>query len=106
MPLMAGDFEVITVSTVPIGFTASKLLPTSGQYLGKKAERVECTLETDQIRFQKHIVANQTLSASVGHIKNVFNEWAEKGHATLFNYRMIRSGSDDAHVTVSYYYQV
>ena len=106
MPLMAGDFEVITVSTDPIGFTASKLLPTTGQYAGKKAERVECTLETDQIRLQKHIVANQTLSASIGHIKNVYDEWAEKGHATLFNYRMIRAGSDDAHVTVSYYYQV
>ena len=105
MPLMAGDFEVITVSSTPIGFTASKLLPSSGYYAGKKAERVECVLESNPIRLQKHLVAAQTLSASVGHPKNVLDEWAEKGHATLYNYRMIAQAGD-AHVTVTFYYQV
>lgn len=105
MPLMAGDFEVITVSSSPIGFTASKLLPTTGYFANKKAERVECVLEGNSIRLQKHLVANQTLSTSIGHPKNVLDEWAEKGHGTLYNYRMIAQGGN-ATVSVTYYYQV
>ena len=106
MPLMAGDFERITVSSSPIGFTLSKLLkadPDNADIV-RKAERVELTLEGNPIRIQKHLVANQTLSTTVGHIKNVLDEWSEKGHATLYNYRMIATGAD-AHVTVTYYYQ-
>jgi hypothetical protein len=102
---MAGDFETITVSSSPIGFTASKLNPTTGYFAGRKAERVECSLEGNPIRFQKHLVANQNLAAGVGHPKNVLDEWAEKGHATLFNYRMIAQGADGT-VSVTFYYQV
>ena len=106
MPLMAGDFERITVSSSPIGFTLSKLLKVdvSNPEIVRKAERVEITLEDNPIRLQKHLVADQTLSTTVGHPKNVLDEWSERGHATLYNYRMIAQGAD-AHVNVTYYYQ-
>jgi len=102
--LKCGDYESITVSTSPIGFTASKLAPTSGNYANKHAEAVLITVEDGAIRFRAD---GTNPSASEGHILLAGDErywyW---GYHDLVNIKFIRKDAVDAKVKVSYFYRV
>ena len=60
-----GGYEAITVNTA-IGFTAAKIMPTSGDFEGMACQAVFCTLETDDIRFT--VDGETTPSSTVGHL--------------------------------------
>jgi len=63
-----GGMEVVTVAATAIGFTASKLIPSSGIYKGMIAQEVFCTLETAPIRYT---VDGTTPTTAIGHLVNI-----------------------------------
>ena len=59
-----GGYEAITVNTA-IGFTASEIRPTTGDFAGHTCQAIFATLETDSIRFT---LDGTTPSSTVGHL--------------------------------------
>ena len=51
----AGGYESLVVDNTAggVGFTAAEIRPTSGDFLGKAAQRVEITVENQSVRFTK-----------------------------------------------------
>ena len=49
--LHCGEYEAITVSNSPIGFSESKYNPTTGQSANSNAKKIFCRVENSPIRF-------------------------------------------------------
>jgi hypothetical protein len=83
---ISGGYEALTVDTV-IGFTATKIKPTSGNFLGKVCQEVLCTLETDDIRFT---LDGTTPTALIGHLLEKGQNLTIKNPADIVNFRAIK----------------
>lgn len=83
--------EVITVSTVSIGFTAATI--------ARGAVTAFCTLASADIRFWNHGTAP---SSTVGHAMAAGQSFTLYGATNLSNFRAIRSGGSDGVLTCSY----
>jgi hypothetical protein len=88
---ISGGYETITVSNVAIGFTAAKIIPTSGDFLGKVCQAVFCTLETDSIRFT---LDGTTPTSAIGHLLNAGQNLTLKNPSDISNFRAIRVTGD------------
>lgn len=100
--LVAGDYEQITVSDSAIGFTSTKLQPTSGTYSGKSARKVDIVPEDGEVRFR---VDGTDPTASVGMPLPLGTHRTLKEYNTLSQARFIRVGASDVTLSVTYYYQ-
>lgn len=82
------DFEQITVDATAGGktFTAAKLT-----LQGNKVNRVWCRLETAQIRVLK--VGNVTVTASVGTLMEIGDQFTLTDQEEMLNFRAIRTGA-------------
>lgn len=87
------DFETITVSTVAIGLTASKINSTP------KPKKVIITVENAQLRYR---MDGTDPTANVGHLANPMDSITLEGYSQLQNTKFIRKGSTDASISVSY----
>lgn len=93
---VAYDFESITVSTVSIGFTATKITPVGTN----PAIYANCTLETAQVRFRSDGLAP---SATVGQLVAVGNGIEVCGQQNIQTVRFIRQGAADGTLQCHYY---
>ena len=85
------DSEKITVSSSAVGFTASKIAPTSSRP-DQYANEASCSVEADDMRWLA--VASQTPTASTGVLQKkdlVFNIY---GYVNIKNFRAIRVTTD------------
>ena len=97
----AGDYESITVSSTAVGFTASKLNPTSGDFKGMNCKEVYCTSETASLRFRMDGI-NPT--ATEGHLLPSGSELKIKNPQSIAKFKAIRNTTTDAVLKVTYYY--
>lgn len=90
------DFETITVSTVAIGFTASKISTATA-----KASYAFFTLETADIRYR---VDGVDPTAAVGHAAtSTVPGYFVCGITAVSQFRAIRSGGSDSTMRVTYF---
>jgi len=94
------DFETITVSSTAIGFTATKIKPTTGDFKGMTAVEAFFTVETAQIRFR---CDGTDPTSSVGHLLSSGDSVTIRGKNNVNNFKAIRVSSD-ATIQVSYRY--
>jgi hypothetical protein len=108
-PLPAVDYESITVSTVSIGCTASKLLVQtvlSGTSEGrayidnKRVDEALFTVETNPVRFR---LDGTDPTAAEGHLLQAGDSIVVTGYSNLSKLRFIRQGAADGTVKATYY---
>ena len=92
-----GGYETITVNTA-IGFTAAKIMPTSGMFKGMACQEVFCTLETDAIRF---LLTGDTPTSSVGHPLKKDSDLTISNANDIKNFKCIKV-TTNASLTVTY----
>lgn len=107
----AKDFEQITVSSVSIGFTASKLTVVNEPYARsggmdlsfvevKRMEEAFVTVETNPIRYT---LDGTTPTAAVGHLLQPGDSLVISGVTALTTARFIRQGAADGAISVTYF---
>lgn len=85
------DYESITVPTGVVGFTATKIKPTSGLYSGIEADFAMVTVESNSIRYRLDGIDP---SSSEGHL-TAASDGFELHSATLIrNFKTTRVTSD------------
>jgi len=96
------DYERITVSTSAVGFTAAKLNPMGDdlQRNLRKARLILVTVETDTIRYTIHGV--NPVATSLGHLGRVGDVLSFANWQAMKNFRAIREGGADGHLSVTY----
>lgn len=88
-----GGYEAIAVNTA-VGFTAAKIMPTSGQFKGMACQAVFCTLETDDIRFT--IDGTTTPSSTVGHLLKAGESLTISNASDIDNFNCIKVTTNGA----------
>lgn len=83
---ISGGYEALSVDTA-IGFTSTKILPTSGDFLGQPCQEVFCTLETDQIRFT---LDGTTPTSLIGHLLEAGQNLTLKNPSDIKNFKAIK----------------
>ena len=89
------SYEAITVATVAIGFTASKLVPDSATPPGQAF----VTVETASCRFR---MDGSDPTSTEGHLLQVGDSINVTGTQNLYNFRAIRDTATSATLRVSY----
>ena len=84
-------YEAITVSSTAIGFTAAKILPTTGDFKAHRCQAVFATLETDSIRFT---LDGTTPTNLIGHLLTSGQNLTIRNAVDIVNFRAIRVTSD------------
>lgn len=97
----ATDFETVTVSTVSIGFTASKILQNVTGGTKRRCVKALFTVETNPVRFRFDGTAP---TATVGHLMAAGDSFLVTGDANVSNMRLIRQGGADGTVMVTYFF--
>ena len=87
------DFETITVASIAIGLTASKLTTTP------KPKRAFITFETAQCRMR---MDGTDPTDTVGHLYNPTQSLLLEGYSQLNNVKWIRTGATSATLQVTY----
>lgn len=100
--LVAGDFEQITVSSTAIGFTSTKLQPTSGTYSGQSAHKIACVPEDGEVRYRND---GTSPTATVGMVLPLGETLELSGYETLSGTKFIRTAGDVI-LNVTYYYHL
>lgn len=98
---IAGDFEQLTISSVAVTPTSSKLLVTLANGRTKSAARAFITVETAGMRLRFDGVAPTT---SVGHLIAAGDYITIDGVENVSNIKMIRATGSDSTVNVTYFY--
>lgn len=90
------DFETITVSSVAVGFTSSKLAPENS----KAPSRALVSFETATMRFRYD---GGDPTSTVGHpTSSSGDSFILEGEESLRNFKAIRSGESDGTIQVTY----
>jgi hypothetical protein len=94
------SYEAITVGSTAVGFTASKITPTTGDWKNQDCQVAEFRVETDQIRYRLD-GADPTSVAGSGTLVNVGDIVTIRGTNNIKRFRAIRVTAD-ATITVHY----
>ena len=92
------SYEAITISTEAIGFTAEKILPTSGEYKNIGCREVFCSLESNSIRWT---IDGTMPTSTIGHQLAAGENLTIEHPEDIANFRAIRL-SGDASLKVTY----
>jgi len=84
------DYESITVADTAIGFTASKITPSSGEVANKDAELAFCRLETANVRYR---MDGTDPTSSEGVLLKADETVIIVGTSNVKRFRAIRTGS-------------
>lgn len=98
---IAGDYEQLTVSTVAVTPTSSKLSVTLATGGTKHAARAFITVEVAGMRLRFDGVAP---TSSVGHLISSGDYITIDGVENVSNIKMIRATGTDATVNITYFY--
>jgi len=90
------DYESITVADTAIGFTSSKISPSSST---RKPARAIITVETAQIRYR---VDGTDPTSSEGHILEINDVLILIGTESIRNFKAIRTTSTSGVIKVTY----
>jgi hypothetical protein len=89
---VADQFETITATTSSIGFTSSKILPTTGDFAGKKARAALISVETADVRFTiDGTTPTVTSGTGAGHLLNAGMFYELAGENNVSNFRCINA---------------
>lgn len=103
---VAAYSETISDTTSAIGFTSTKIAPTTGNYAGKKAKAALISVETADIRFTLD-GTTPTVSAGTGaiHLLASEGEYEISGEANVKNFKCINAvASSGAVVKATYFF--
>ena len=97
--------ERITATTSSIGFTSSKIAPTTGNFAGCRAKKVLVTVETADIRFTLDgTTPVVTGASSTGHLQAYNGGFVISGEQAIANFRCINAvGSSGSVVDATYF---
>ena len=85
--LICGDSEQLAVSTASVGFTSTKLKPTSGNFTGQKCQRVLFQAHDDAC----YVNFDGTAATSTKGVEmTALDILVEEGFANISNLRFIR----------------
>lgn len=101
--LRAGDFEQISVGVTAVGFTSTKLQPTSGTYSGKSAHMVMIVPEDGAVRFR---LDGTSPTAAVGMLLNLGETLTLEGYETLSGAKFISQSGATITLNVTYFYHL
>lgn len=95
-------FETITVSSTPIGGTASKLTINQAGGFRKRAQKAVLSVESQPIRFRYD---GTSPSSTVGHLLAAGDYFTVNGEDNVAALKMIATGTD-ATVQVTFHYSL
>jgi hypothetical protein len=100
---VAGGFETLTTATA-VGFTSSKILPTTGNFVGKRARSIIISVETADIRFTiDGTTPTTTADGAVGHLLPTGASYEINGEENIANFKCINAvGSNGAVVKCTF----
>lgn len=93
------DYETITVANSAIGFTASKITPSSGDYANKDAVVAFCRNETANIRYR---LDGTDPDSSTGILLKSDETLILVGISNIKRFRAIRTGGTSGSLKVLY----
>jgi hypothetical protein len=96
-----GDYEVVTVGVSVAGFSAAKIMPTTGSYARMSARAILVTSEDGDIRFR---IDGGLPSASTGHYFTNGDTLVLTGTQAIQQFRGIRCGDTNGVLRVTYFY--
>ena len=97
----ARDFEQVTVSSVAIGFTAAKILPTSGDFINRPCRAVFCRAMDADMRYR---VDGTDPTATVGMPLKDGETLTLRDVSEIKDFKAIRKDSTDVELNVFYSY--
>jgi hypothetical protein len=78
--------------TASVGFTSSKILPTTGDFIGLRARSALISVETADIRFTiDGTTPTTTALGGIGHLLQVGSSYEINGEQNIENFRCINA---------------
>jgi hypothetical protein len=96
-----GDYEEVTVGVSAVGFSSTKLMPTTGPYARMPARAAMVSSENGDIRFR---IDGGLPTISSGHYFTNGDNLVVTGTQSLQQFRGIRCGDADGLLMVTYFY--
>jgi hypothetical protein len=96
-----GDYEEVTVGLSVVGFSSTKIMPTTGPYARLSARAALMSSENGDIRFR---IDGGLPSASSGHYLTSGDTLVLTGTQAIQQFRAVRSGETDGVLKVTYFY--
>jgi hypothetical protein len=96
-----GDYEEVTVGVAVVGFSSSKIMPTTGPYARLSARAALVSSENGDIRFR---IDGGLPTISSGHYFTSGDPLVLTGTQAIQQLRAIRCGDTNAVLRVSYFY--
>jgi hypothetical protein len=96
-----GDYEEVTAGVSVVGFSTTKIMPTTGPYARLSARAALVSSENGDIRFR---IDGGLPSASSGHYLTNGDTLVLTGTQAIQQFRAIRSGDTDGVLRVTYFY--
>jgi len=88
---VASGHEKLTTATA-VGFTAAKILPTTGSFTGVNARSVLISVETADIRFTIDGTTPVVTGATqAGHLLTKGSSWEVSGESDIINFKCINA---------------
>jgi hypothetical protein len=88
---IAGGYESLTTATA-IGFTAAKILPTTGAYIGKRARAAIISVEVAAIRFTLDgTTPSVTSGTAAGHLLQNGDSFIIEGEMNVASFLCINA---------------
>jgi hypothetical protein len=98
---VAAGYESLTTANA-IGFTSTKILPTTGSFLGKQARAVLISVETADVRF---CLDGTTPTVTVGHLLALGQSYEITGEQNVANFRCMNAvAGSGATVKCTYFF--
>lgn len=88
---VADQYDSLTTATA-VGFTSSKILPTTGDFIGVKARLALISVETADIRFTiDGTTPTTTATSAVGHLLPFGSSYEINGENNVSNFQCINA---------------
>jgi hypothetical protein len=103
---IAASFETITTLTSAKGFTSSKILPTTGNFAGKRAKFALVSVETADIRYTVDgTTPTVTAGTGAGHLVTSGTYLVIRGEHNINNFMCINAvNASGANIKVTYFF--
>jgi hypothetical protein len=96
-----GDYEEVTVGVAVVGFSSTKIMPTTGPYARLSARAALVSSENGDLRFR---IDGGAPSLSSGHYLTSGDTLVLTGTQAIQQFRGIRCGDTNAVLRVTYFY--
>lgn len=103
---IAASFETITTLTSAKGFTSANILPTTGNFTGKRAKFALVSVETADIRYTVDgTTPTVTAGTGAGHLATTGTYLEIRGEQNVANFKCINAvNASGANIKVTYFF--